>query len=188
MPSLVAQAIERLRSAGVQLDPGLSDREISRVQDEYHFVFGPEHREFLRLALPVGGHWPDWRHGSADDLGFRVGWPIEGVVFDVGNGFWPASWGVEPSGRAARERLGGTHLQRVPKLVPLFSHRYLTADPEFAPSPVFSVHQTDVIYYGDNVLDYVAHEFKVPPRHPSPNRTHVPFWSDLAENVDERDL
>ena len=87
MPSLVAQAIERLRSAGVQLDPGLSDREISRVQDEYHFVFGPEHREFLRLALPVGGHWPDWRHGSADDLGFRVGWPIEGVVFDVGNGF-----------------------------------------------------------------------------------------------------
>jgi len=31
------------------------------------------------------------------------------------------------------------------------------------PSPVFSVHQTDVIYYGGNLLDYVAHEFKVPP-------------------------
>jgi hypothetical protein len=187
MPNLVIQAIERLRSAGVQLDPGLSNREIARVQDEYHFVFGPEHREFLQLALPAGDHWPDWRYGSADDLKFRLGWPIGGVVFDVGNGFWPASWGDQPQDRATREMLGVTHLQLVPRLVPLFSHRYLTVDPQFAPSPVFSVHQTDVIYYGDNVLDYVAHEFRVQPRHPS-ERTHVAFWSDLSEGAESRDL
>jgi hypothetical protein len=156
MPNLVIQAIERLRSAGVQLDPGLSNREITRVQDD-GFVFGPEHREFLQLALPAGDHWPDWRNGSADELKFRLGWPIEGVVFDVGIGFRPASWGDPPQDRATREMLGVTHLQRVPRLVPLFSHRYLTVDPEFAPTAVFSVHQTAVIYYGDNLLDYVAH-------------------------------
>jgi hypothetical protein len=26
------------------------------------------------------------------------------------------------------------------------------------PSPVLSVHQTDVIYYGDNLVDHIAHD------------------------------
>ena len=71
-------------------------------------------------------------------------------------------------------REGRAHLARVPRLVPVFSHRYLSSDPQFKPSPVFSVHQSDVIFYGDNLLDYVAHEFRIPPLHPS-DRTHVPF-------------
>ncbi len=69
----------------------------------------------------------------------------------------------------------------------MFSHRYLPSGPQFAPSPVFSVHQTDVIFYGDDLLDYVAYEFGAPPRHPSA-RTHVPFWSNLAEGAENSDL
>ena len=34
-------------------------------------------------------------------------------------------------------------------------------------SPVFSVYQTDVIVFGDNLLDYLAHEFNQYPRHPT---------------------
>jgi hypothetical protein len=85
------------------------------------------------------------------------------------------------------EREARAHVARVPRLVPVFSHRYLTSDLQFNPSPVFSVEQTDVIFYGDNLLDYVAHEFRVPPLHPS-DRTHVPFWSELAEGAENRDL
>ena len=189
MSGLIAQSIERLRSVGVQFDPGLSDREVSRVQDEHSFAFGPEHREFLQLALPIGEGWPDWRNGSADDLHDRLSWPIDSAVFDVHhNGFWPSSWGDRPEDRAAREGLARAYLGRVPRLVPLYSHRYLTADPAFVPSPIFSVHQTDVIYYGDNLLDYIAHEFGVPPLHPSPKRQHVPFWSELADGIDADDL
>ena len=105
-----------------------------------------------------------------------------------GNTFWPASWGERPDDQAERERQARAHLAVVPRLVPLFGHRYLTADPEYQPSPVFSAYQIDVIYYGDDLLDYVALEFKVPPRHPSPDRAHVPFWSDLAEGAESRDL
>lgn len=86
-----------------------------------------------------------------------------------------------------REREARAHLAGVPKLVPVFSDRYLTSTPKYDPSPVFSVHQADVIFYGDNLLDYVAHEFRVPPRHPS-DRTYVPFWSDLAEGAESREL
>ncbi len=33
------------------------------------------------------------------------------------------------------------------------------ADPTGPSAPVFSVYQTDVIIYGDDLLDYVQHEF-----------------------------
>ncbi|WP_286930655.1 MULTISPECIES: hypothetical protein [Aeromicrobium] len=188
MIDLVARSIERLRAAGVRIDQGLSDQEVSRVQDRFNFVFGPEHREFIQSAVPVGGSWPDWRNGSDEDLRALLDWPVEGALFDVHNsGFWPVSWGDAPDGRDERERRARSHLVRVPRLVPLFSHRYLASDPQFCPGPVFSVYQTDVVFYGDNILDYVAHEFSVPPLQPS-HRTHVPFWSDLALGAGNHDL
>jgi hypothetical protein len=188
VPDLVAQSIQRLAAGGVRLDRGLSDGEVSRVQARLGFTFGPEHREFLQAALPVGQLWPDWRNDPDDELRGRLDRPIDGVIVDVhNNGFWPASWGDRPDGKDDREREARAHLAGVPRLVPVFSHRCLASDPQFKPSPVFSVHQTDVIFYGDNLLDYVAHEFRVPPLHPS-DRTHVPFWSDLSEGAENRDL
>lgn len=172
----------------MQLERGLSDRELSRVQDRLGFTFGPEHRELLQLAMPVGRSWPDWRNDPEDELRGRLDGPIEGVVFDVhNNGFWPASWGHRPDSHDDREREARARLADVPRLVPVFSHRCLPSGAQFAPSPVFSVHQTDVIFYGDNLLDYVAHEFMVPPLHPSA-RSHVPFWSNLAEGAENGDL
>ena len=185
---LIAQAIRRLSTSGLRLDPGLSDDEVARVQDRFGFTFGPEHREFLQSVVAVGKSWPDWRNEPDDNLRGRLEWPADGVVFDVhNNGFWPASWGDRPDRADDREREARAHLGRVPRLVPVFSHRYLASDPRFDPSPVFSVYQTDVIFYGDNLLDYVAHEFGLPPLHPS-DRTHVPFWSELAGGAENRDL
>lgn len=189
MPELVAQSVRRLRDAGVRLDPGLSDEEVSQVQARFEFTFGPEHRALLQSAVPVGPSWPDWRNGPAEDLQRRLDSPVDGVIFDVHhNGFWPASWGDRPDGHDVRHRTARAHLARTPKLIPIFSHRYLTADSQFLPSPVFSVHQTDVIVYGDDILDYLSHEFRVPPRHPARRRSHVPFWSDLADGAESSDL
>jgi hypothetical protein len=98
VPDLIAQAIRRLSTGGVRLDRGLSDEEVSRVQDRLVFAFGPEHREFLQSAVPVGESWPDWRN-DPDDLRGRLDWAVDGVIFDVhNNGFWPASWGDRPGG------------------------------------------------------------------------------------------
>ena len=185
---LIVSSIQRLRDGGVRLEPGLSDEEVSRVEDRFGFSFGPEHRELLQSAVPVGESWPDWRNDSDEDLRGRLDWPVEGLLFDVrNNGFWPASWGDAPDGEEDREPQARAHPVRVPRLTPIFAHRYLTADEQFTPSPVFSVHQTDVIFYGDDLLDYVAHEFHVPPPHPSA-RTYVPFWSDLADGAENPDL
>lgn len=186
---LVIEAVDRLRLAGVELEAGLSDREFANIEKSLGFAFGPEHREFLATVLPAGDRWPDWRHATSDALRGRLDWPADSVIFDVlNNGFWPSSWGERPEDAAAAEGKARAQLDRVPSLVPIYAHRYLAADPAYVPSPVFSVYQTDVIYYGDNLLDYIAHEFSSPPRHPSPQRQYVPFWSDLAEGVEAEGL
>lgn len=189
MVNLVSEAVERLRRAGVKLKRGLSDRGLARIEKSVGFTFGPEHRQLLAAVLPTGESWPDWRHASSDELRARLDWPADGVIFDVhNNGFWPSSWAERPGDPATAESYAREQLDRVPRLVPIYGHRYLAADPAYVPSPVFSVYQTDVIYYGDNLLDYIAHEFGVPPLHPSSDRHHVPFWSDLAGGLDAVDL
>lgn len=51
-------------------------------------------------------------------------------------------------------------------------------------SPVFSVHQTDVIYYGPNLVEYLKNEFNVgaTPRHSWAIPVQVPFWSRFVES------
>jgi hypothetical protein len=75
-------------------------------------------------------------------------------------------------------------------MVPIYGHRYLPAEPAAQDPPVFSIYQTDVIYYGDDLLDYVVHEFHAPPLHPSliTESRRTPFWSDLAEGAEPTEL
>ena len=119
-------------------------------------------------------------------LAGRLAWPVDSIVFDVlNNVFWPSTWGVRPDDVVSAEATARWHLNRVPRMVPFFSHRYLPAAPAIDP-PVYSIYQTDVIYYGDNLLDYVAHEFGSGPRHPGGvTRSRTPFWSDLAEGEED---
>jgi hypothetical protein len=133
----------------------------------------------------------DWRAPSHEEIQARLDWPVDGVIFDVhNNGFWPSSWGERATEPISVERQARERLRHVPKVVPIYSHRYLPAAPAPTPSPVLSVHQTDVIYYGDDLLDYVAHEFGSPPRHPAgPDAVRrIAFWSDLAEGAESSEL
>jgi hypothetical protein len=188
--SAVERAVEVLRRAGERLTPGLTDAELHDVEHRFGFRFAPEHRALLRLALPAGEGWPDWRSRDPADLEGRLRWPVDGVLFDVRNdAFWPASWGPRPVEETAALAVARERLAAVPRLVPLFSHRYLPAAPAPDPSPVFSVHQSDVIFYGGDLEDYVQHEFwltgswsaQVP-------AARVAFWSDLAQGAEDADL
>ena len=190
MLSIAEQAVDRLRRSGHTLAAGLTDREFDRVQEQFGFEFCPDHRAFLSHALPTGEHWTDWRGGDHDTLVARLAWPTDGVVYDVVNSdFWPASWGTRPADDATAEAIARAAMAKLPTLIPIYSHRYLPAAPAPWDSPVFSVYQTDVVYYGDNLLDYVAHEFHAPPRHQTPDsRPHISFWSELAEWAQSADL
>jgi len=104
--------------------------------------------------------------------------------------FWPRSWGPRPTDPAQAEAVTRERMTAVPMLIPVFAHRYLPAAPWPSGSPVFSVYQTDVIFYGDDLADYVAHEYHLPEAslrdHLPPVR--IPFWSDLAVGAESDDL
>lgn len=68
-------------------------------------------------------------------------------------------------------------------MVPIFGHRYMAAAPAKAGAPVFSIWQTDVIYYGPNLTEYLRNEFGVDPQPRQDWRiqARVPFWAALVE-------
>jgi hypothetical protein len=67
-------------------------------------------------------------------------------------------------------------------LVPLISHRYIPSEPNEAGNPVFSVYQSDVIYYGADLADYFEHELDGWAPVTTPIK-HIRFWSDLVERA-----
>ncbi|MEV6243068.1 hypothetical protein [Lentzea sp. NPDC051838] len=166
---------------GVSLQPGLTEAELSSVEESLGFEFADDHRAMLAEVLPTGGSWPDWRNDDVEELRHRAAWPVDGVLFDVQeNSFWHQSWGERPSDDAEAVDQARAHLATVPQMIPVYLHRCLPAGRGSFGNPVLSMYQTDIIYYGVDLLDYVAREFYVrdqdrPLRHPKP----IPFWDDL---------
>ena len=144
-----------------RLDPGLTDAEIESVQDRFGFQFPPDLRSVLQRFLPVGQNFPDWRGGSVFDLLARLVWPLEGILFDLRHGLWLAEWGEKPLDSEEAKELVRRIVSGAPILVPIFSHRYLPAEPLLAGNPVFSVYQTDIVYYGNDLASYFQKEFGV---------------------------
>lgn len=102
------------------------------------------------------------------------------------NAYWYGGWGERPTDSTAAIALAREQLCTVPQLAPVYSHRYLPAERGVSGHPVLSVHQTDIIYYGMDLLDYVHQEFsagsgmdRADPRWQP--RATVRFWREFVE-------
>ncbi|WP_030299379.1 SMI1/KNR4 family protein [Streptomyces katrae] len=191
---LGAEAARRLSQLGrVEVLPGLSDAEFARVEAEFGFEFSDDHRAFLAAGLPTGRPsspgrrqpWPDWRNGDPDELRERLVWPADGVLFDVEhNSFWSEDWGAKPGVLADVLMVARTCLAEVPTMVPVCSHRYLPAGRGTYGHRVLSMYQTDIIYYGTDLVDYVHQEFGGPGLDRQDEawdpKATVAFWRDLV--------
>lgn len=191
---LGAEAARRLAGTGrYEFEAGLSDAEFARIEDEYGFEFADDHRGFLAAGLPVNvppeegqtwsKPWPEWRSEDPTGLRDRLNRPVEGVLFDVGhNGFWYAAWGERPLDDVVAVATARRHLADVPLLVPVYAHRYLPAGRGSFGHPVLSMWQTDIIYYGLDLVDYMHQEFDDARGDVDDGwdpRATVPFWRDL---------
>lgn len=188
-----AKYINRLVSAWKAMPTrfarGLTDEELHQCEQKFGFVFPPDLLECLKAAMPIGAGFPNWRrgtvkfHGRPTTLSEVFDWPITGMLFDVeNNGFWHRRFGRCPRAAKRREELVRREMATVPKLIPLFGHRYLPASPCQARNPVFSVYQTDVIYYGENLLRYLSQEFEHSRRRLDASKIRrIEFWSDVID-------
>ncbi len=190
-------AARRLVELGCcEIAPGLTDAEFARIESEYGFEFADDHRAFLAAGVPVNSPfepepgvsyaweqpWPEWRDGNPEELRKQLSFPVEGVLRAVeSNGHWRPAWGARPDTTEAAAGVARRLLADVPRMVPIYAHRFLPAGRGTSGHPVLSMWGTDIINYGADFVDYVNQEFEEPrPEHPddwSPRAT-VLFWRD----------
>ncbi|MFI8765222.1 hypothetical protein ACIGN6_09895 [Streptomyces sp. NPDC053792] len=185
--SLTQEAALRLqRLLPAEIAPGLSERELDAVEARFGFAFSADHRVLLGTGLPQGSpEWPDWRNDSPEDLAERLARPVEGVLFDVEHKrFWHPVWPSRPAETSDALRVARAELASVPRLVPVYGHRYLPGTAGAYGHPVLSVWQTDIIIYGDDLAGYLRHEFTGCTSGPTTRtrtRTTVDFWSYFVD-------
>ena len=162
----------------IQFDAGLTDAEIAAAQTRFGFRFPPDLRAFLQTALPRGPRFPDWRCGEEPGIRELLELPRQGILFDIEhNQFWLEEWGPRPPSLDEACRIASELVAAAPKLIPIYGHRMMPDEPHLPGNPVFSVHQTDIIYYGFDLADYFRHEFDLPGREPWPDTIRpIRFW------------
>ncbi|MBC1797159.1 SMI1/KNR4 family protein [Listeria booriae] len=179
----IESIIAILKKKKVKLAPGLTEDEIRKCEKIFDIKFPPALKNLLKEVLPISKEFINWRdHSKRNVLQIkkRLDWPWEGIVFDIEeNDFWVQSWGVKPDLVTERIRIAKEKYDVAPKLVPIYSHRYMPEGSE----QVLSVYQTDIIFYGTTLLEYFQIELDWKPyeRMDFENIKAIPFWTEIID-------
>ena len=165
----------------VDIQPGLTDAEFVTIERRFGLQFADDHRAFLAAGLPVSpGHgeagwgWPNWRQLDSPTLQKQVDWPLATALDDIQHGEWPPEWGKRPHDLVRRTAKAERLLAEIPRMIPVYGHRYLPAGHGSAGHPVLSIHRlTDTIVYGHDLAHYIDQEFREP-------KVTVAFWRDYV--------
>jgi hypothetical protein len=177
-----------LRAAGVRFERGLSPDELRNLESRWAFHFPPDLEEFLARGMPVSHGFIEWRNAPPAQIESALKQPLEGICFDIEhNAFWPDEWGERPEDDDDAFAIAERHVLAAPRLIPVRGHRYLPDAPREAGNPVFSVCQTDIIVYGNDLDQYIRNEFYAQFLSSLSDRVYdgcaktIPFWSQLVE-------
>ncbi len=186
----------------------LSDAQIDALERAWGLRFPPDHRLLLRTLHAT--YPPRWGVGyrdgdelapytcagfyhwltEADEIRAALDEVFDGLCFDIEeNGLWRDSWGPRPrSASERRVRLRGA-FAAAPRLIPVYGHRMLLAEPCQAGNPVLSIHQSDIVVYGHDLRTYLLSEFAADLDLADDDTTAdsdnaaqlaaIPFWGEL---------
>jgi hypothetical protein len=163
----------------------LSESELANAQAEAGVAFPPDLCELLTTTLPSGRKFPDWRSRPRDAMDEWRTRLVDGIHFDVvHNDFWPSTWPARPDTPAESREVVEQRVAEAPALIPIYAHRAIPNEPLEARNLVFSVWQTDIVIYGNDLADYLQHEFhggdgsgKLPER-------TIRFWTAMLDPDD----
>jgi hypothetical protein len=162
----IQRLIELLESKRVVFSTGLTNNEFQMINTTFGIEFPPDLKLFLQLALPISDGFAHWRAAINEKeecrmMQERLNAPLDGILFDIKySNFWIEDWGEKPEIFEQQKTIATQFYHKYPKLIPIYSHRYIPAKPCISGNPVFSVYQTDIIYYGYDLADYFAKEFQ----------------------------
>jgi hypothetical protein len=165
---------------------GLSDDKIASIERQLGFPLPEDFKYFLGNITDPGGVLFEWENFRKQQYDEKIAWVLQGIEFDVDkNGLWLERWGTRPGELRIAQAIARRDFSSWPKLLPIYGHRFLAAEPCLPDNPVFSIMQTDIIYYGANLAHYLIQEFLEQDRyafHTSEQRPRkIAIWSDFAE-------
>jgi hypothetical protein len=187
---------------GTRWTGGLSEAEIDEAERRYGLRFPPDYRLFLRVLHATTPHCAgarfvdynamrpverpaffDWRRDE-EAIRDALGWPLEGLLFDVENNvLWSPTWGARPDTAEERKARLEAIMAGAPRLVPVVGHRYIVA---VEPHVVLSVHQSDIIVYGNDLRTFLLAELESllglqrDPAWANASAGAIPFWGELV--------
>lgn len=221
-PTPTLEALAARRIIGCDWQPGtrwlggLSEEQIAAVERQWSLHFPPDYRLFLaRLhAVDRPMRCRSWKYSLSgeptlhDNTSFynwltegaliqdRLDVLADGLQFDVeNNDLWRPSWGPKPATAPARVERVRELVSAAPRLIPVFGHRYLLAEPSQAGNPIFSIMQSDIIVFATDLRTYFLDEFAdllnisdADARKETAARVQanyasylaIPFWGDLC--------
>ena len=183
--------IERIREIltknEIKLFEGLTDEEFEKIENFYSIKFPISLRILYKSFLPEFYNWRDFSEENVEKIKNYLNAPIQGMLFDIQyNGFWKKCFGqktdnINENKRIALDYLKNANNENVPKLIPIYSHRFVPCYPDIIDIPVISVVQTDIIYYGNDLEDYFENEFHEKKTKDSVDlyNKYIPFWTDI---------
>ena len=180
---MYGDSIILLKQQGINVAPGLTSEEIRKIEGLYSIRFPKSFKQFLMEGVPISKGFYNWRnyeHGNIQRIKQMISFPVEQISELADEVEWCEEWGEEPDNRLDIERIVKMRLERAPKLLPIYAHRYIPIFSNDDP-PILSIHDTDVIYYGENLKEYFEVEFGKR-RHgdiDQKNIRPIPFWSDI---------
>ncbi|WP_459195696.1 hypothetical protein [Wukongibacter baidiensis] len=181
------ELISKLKKEGIVFEKGLSNAEICRIEDMYGVKFPPDLSLFLNKAFPVSNSFVNWRDTSEENvkrIKSRLNWPLEGIIFDIeNNSFWYEGWGKKPNDIDEAIGICKDKFEKVPRLIPICSHRYIPSEPHEEGNPIFSIYQTDIVYYGEDLISYLKVEFRLKKYEAIKLEKikYIDFWSELQD-------
>jgi hypothetical protein len=179
------EIVLRLSQTGIKFDNGLLEEELKTIEQLYNIQFPYELKCLYSIALPISDgfcNWKDTDIKNVKKIKELLNLPIKGILSDLEEDFWNEIWGEKPSMLEEAKKVVIRHYQNAPKLVPIFFHRFIPYVKNKKIVPVFSIHQSDIIYYGENLISYLEIEFGIK-KHTDLAYKDIPyikFWSDLV--------
>lgn len=177
--------IFKLKNKGILFDEGMSLPEITEIEKRFRITFPTELVQLYSIGLPVSDGFYDWRNsneGNVRQIKEVINMPLQGLIFDLkSNNFWCDKFGEKPESIEDARNVLIEHYKRAPQMIPIYGHRYMPFFPNETNIPVFSIMQSDIIYYGMDLVSYLEIEFgfKQHGELIQAKIRYVDFWSDL---------
>lgn len=173
-----SKIINHMKETGVCFSSGLTNDTVKKIEDIYQIRFPDSLKDFYLTALPisvVNAKFPKWNDFSPENVSYirqLMSAPYHWLKHDIERGFWLSSW----DGKTIDELFANA-----PKLIPIYSHRYVPMLNHANP-PVISTVGRDTVCFGVSLEDYLLREFCNSSIVFEKMRiSYIPLWGDILE-------